>query len=118
MHLEESRGCGCHTILNRMGTNDFHVMDVIEVIRLGLIGSGAMSPVESGEYVQKYIVAPKDPQGKSYIMDYYQAAQDALWVSLYGPNDNEISAGNPKTEADTSTPSEEQNGASSSRTPE
>lgn len=87
--LEELTGIGSHGILNRFLNQEFQVKHVLEVIRLGLIGSGEMEPRKAAHYVNTYIRNPKDQQGRTYVMDYYPAAMKALECALYGPEDDQ-----------------------------
>lgn len=87
--LEEVTGIGSHGILNRFSTYEFKVSHVLQVIRLGLIGSGEMVPQQAAHYVQTYLRDPKDKNGRTYVMDYLPGAIEALTAALYGPEDDQ-----------------------------
>ena len=109
--LEEKLGLGSHAILNALAGQDFRVRQITEIIRLGLIGSGEMSPRNAYDYVMSYIIEPKDRAGRTFIMDYHAAARDALFASLYGPEGDEPPVGKAEAEVESSpTPSDELSG--------
>ncbi len=80
VELQESRNAGPHLILNRVASHEFECQDITEIIRLGLIGSEAMRPKQAFDYVETHIKG-------GFLMDYYQAAANALFAALHGPDD-------------------------------
>lgn len=87
--LEENAKMGAMGILNLFIQRAFYVSHVVQVIRLGLIGSGALSPMQAARFVRTKLIEPTDDQGRTFIMDYYEAALNSLSVALYGPDDDQ-----------------------------
>lgn len=54
--LQESRDAGPYVILTRLQTYEWHVEDISEVIRLGLIGGG-LAPVKALQLTRSYVEA-------------------------------------------------------------
>lgn len=54
LELEEKCGCGVSEIFNRLHSGKWHVNDLREVLRLGLIGGG-MAPPEALKLVKRYV---------------------------------------------------------------
>lgn len=89
----------------------FSPMWVYEVIRIGLV-RGGLEPRKAIKLCDRYI-------REGFIMDWIDVAADALFVGLYGPEDEAAETpGEQMTEVTSPTPSEEFNGASSTSSPE
>jgi len=99
IELEELVDRGSHKIMLQIMSDDYRVKHVVEVIRLGLIGSGEMTPKQAAKYVNTYIIAPVDQNGRTYIADYVEAAGNCLFASLMGPEGDEVPSGKAEAEA-------------------
>lgn len=54
VELEQKTGAGIGALFNRMIARDFRFGDIVETVRLGLIGGGA-SPAEAHRLVTSYV---------------------------------------------------------------
>lgn len=86
-------------------------MWVYEVLRIALV-RGGLEPRKAIKLCDRYI-------REGFVMDYIDTAADALFVGLYGPDDEPVETpGETMTEATSPTPSDESNGASSMSSPD
>lgn len=92
--LERKTGAGIGAIYQRFLTGQFHFADIMETIRLGLIGAGT-TPADAQALVDTY--------GRpTPIIEAYQLAADILEMRWSGTVENEIvsdSATNEETPA-------------------
>lgn len=79
--LQDSCEAGPEQVLNRMAAGEARVNDMIEPIRLGLIGSGAMKAAEAGPFVTALL--EQHP-----LMQFKMTALSIMADALYGPEDD------------------------------
>lgn len=79
--LQESCDAGPEEILNRLRRGGWRVNDLIEPLRLGLIGSGAMTNSEAGPFVTQLF--EQHP-----LAEFRIAALAVMAHALYGPADD------------------------------
>ncbi len=118
--LQEKTGVGPLKTLNRLLTDELTVADITETIRLGLIGSGEMTPREATSYVENSLIKPVDPSNRAFLMDYRIPAANALNAALNGVSEEVIDqdAGEPNPEAISPSLSAESDGATITNAPE
>lgn len=75
--LQDKTGAGPNVVLKRLIDGSWHVDDVREVIRLGLIGGG-IEPTRAHTLVKRYV-------DERPLMENVQHAQAILIVALTGP---------------------------------
>nr|WP_295217492.1 GTA-gp10 family protein [uncultured Brevundimonas sp.] len=122
VELEEKAERGAYFIYLKMAAlnatqtdleGDFRVKWIADVIRIGLIRSGAMTAPNAINFVEQHLRG-------GFIMDYLQAAIDVLYAAIYGPEDEPVvfeKSGEPKPEV-SPTPSADTNGANTGSSPE
>lgn len=81
--LQDACDAGPEEIFNRLRLGTWRVDDVIEPLRLGLIGSGAMPSAQAGPFVSK--IADQNPP-IALKMTAFAILQDAL----LGPEDDPV----------------------------
>lgn len=79
--LQKNCDAGPEQILNRLRLGAWRVDDLVEPIRLGLVGSGEMSASEAGPYVAR-IMAQYPP------IPFKIAAQAIMSAALFGDPDD------------------------------
>lgn len=82
VELERQAGAGIGTLSKRVFAGQFAIRDLIEIIRLGLIGGG-LDPKRAKELTDTYCNRP--------VMEYAPIAIDVLCALMFGGNkpDNE-----------------------------
>lgn len=86
--LQSTLNCGPSLILTRLQTGEWWVDDIIEPIRLGLIGGG-MSHKEAKDLVTRYVT-------DGYLIQYQPVALKALLAALIGNEDDMPDLGEPE----------------------
>lgn len=99
--LQEVRDCGPYVILDRLHSGTWHVQDIKEVIRWGLIGGG-MKPADATRQIRLFVegLPPADN---------LEAAQRIMRVGTFGVPDETVGepeAANPVESASTTSPTE------------
>lgn len=82
--LQDTCGAGPEEVLNRLRNGQWRVNDVIEPIRLGLVGSGELSSKEAGPLVINLI-----EQGFP-LVDFKLIALAVLMAALVGVEDDPL----------------------------
>lgn len=80
--LQKNCDAGPEEVLNRLRLGTWRVDDIIEPIRLGLIGSGEMAQSEAGPFVTKLV-------HQHPLAEFKLTATLVLFLSLIGPGDDE-----------------------------
>lgn len=80
--LQEKTGIGPSALFRRLMNGDWHVQDIIETIRIGLIGGG-MSHKDAYDLVGRVVTAGN-------LMDCQIVAMTALQAALFGPEDDDV----------------------------
>jgi hypothetical protein len=80
--LQEKLGAGPYTLANRFVAGEWLVQDVVETVRLALIGGG-MQQREAFDLVERNIVS-------GYLVQYAGIAGQALFAALAGVEDEEL----------------------------
>lgn len=88
--LQEKTGYGPYETLSRLLSQTFIVAEITETIRLGLVGSGEMSPREATSYVINSLEKPVDLDNRAFLMDYRIPAINALHAALSGVTDEPL----------------------------
>lgn len=101
--LQDSCDAGPEQVFNRLRAGQWRVDDLIEPIRLGLIGSGSMSTEAAGPFVTKLF--DQHPR-----MDFKVTAIEILARALFGVE------GDPVGEPEGVTPTAPENGGSAGST--
>lgn len=122
--LEEKTDRGCYYILRRMTDfdqfgliGDFKLSWITDIIRIGLVGGGSMSPREAVKFTDRHL---RD----AFVMDYLPVAVKVLDAGIHGPTAEPVvfdtaEPGEPEPEADvTPTPSADMNGENTGNSPE
>lgn len=78
--LQESRGAGPQEVLRRLQRGQWRIDDVIDVVRLGLIGSGAMDDPDALRLCERQMAVRP--------LDLVMVAQLVLTEWLTGPEDD------------------------------
>ena len=91
IQLQEKTGVGPHTLMKRFETGEWFVQDIIETVRLALIGGG-MNPREAYEVVSRVIRS-------GYLLDYVMTSYACVRAALAGKEEDEPEEG--KAEAPT-----------------
>lgn len=78
--LEAARECGSVEIWRRLGTATYRVDDIVQVLRLGLIGAG-MNPVLATGLVAKFVTPGK-------FREHQSTAFAVLNLALFGDQDD------------------------------
>lgn len=80
--LQEARDTGPYVILDRLLTGRWHVQDISDVIRLGLVGAG-MEPVKALKLVRSYVE-------ERVPLENLVLAQRVLGAGLIGTSEEEV----------------------------
>lgn len=80
--LQEARDTGPYVILDRLLTGRWHVQDIADVIRLGLVGGG-MEPVKALKLVRSYVE-------ERVPLENLVLAQRVLGAGLIGTSEEEV----------------------------
>jgi hypothetical protein len=83
--LQEKTGCGPYVLANRILTGEWRVEDVIETIRLGLIGGG-MDHRMAFDIVTRHITAGN-------IFTYASTAGEVVLAAIMGVDDEQPETG-------------------------
>jgi hypothetical protein len=124
VELEEKTDRGVYFLYKKMSELNLHQSDfegdfrakwIVDVIRIGLIRSGAMTGPKAINFVEHHLRG-------GFVMDYLPAAIDVLYAAIYGPEDEPVvfeKSGEPEPEVDASpTPSADTDGANTGNSPE
>lgn len=103
--LQETCDAGPEEILNKLRLGKWHVDDIIEPLRLGLIGSGDVPREKAGMLVTKLV----DQHG---LLEFKMTAMAVMAYSLFGPEDDQPK----KQPGETSAPEENGDLATSTET--
>lgn len=76
IELSEVRDCGPPVILDRLQSGTWFVQDIIETIRLALVGGG-MHPAQARNLTKRAIC-------EAYLLDYQAVALECLYASMVG----------------------------------
>ena len=79
--LQDKCGAGPQAIFNRLASGNWLIDDVIETLRIGLIGGG-MSPVDAAKLVERYVV-------DGTLQADSQVATQIVLTALIGTGDDE-----------------------------
>jgi hypothetical protein len=93
--LQEIRKSGPFAMLTRFREGTWLVQDIIETVRLGLIGGG-MPYEEAQTFVERIIIC-------GYIMEHLPTAMTVIYAALSGVPEDDEEPGEPKAPV-TSTP--------------
>jgi hypothetical protein len=79
--LERSTGAGIGTLSRRIASRDFRHKDIVEVVRLGLIGGG-MTPQRAAELVSTYTAVTP-------LLELWNIAAGIVTTLMAGPDKSE-----------------------------
>lgn len=85
IELSEVRDCGPPAILSRLSEGAWFPQDIIETIRLGLIGGG-LHPQQAKKLTERAVQS-------GYLLDYQTVALEALYAAMVGVPDDLPEAG-------------------------
>lgn len=87
--LERRTGAGIGLLFKRLVASEFHQLDVVEVIRLGLVGGGT-DPQEAQALIEAYV--SRRPLAESYALAV--EILNALWFGpeAQAPQEDEMEA--------------------------
>lgn len=108
IELEEKCNAGAPEIFQRLIEKKWKVTDLREILRLGLVGGGGVSPVDANVLLKRYFDDPARP-----LIQHVEPAVNILFTALMGPVDEPMGKGEPAGENATTTTTEKPDGGSS-----
>lgn len=81
--LQELRGVGPYVLAQRFLSGEWLIEDVIQVIRLALIGGGSVSPKDALAIVERAVIP-------GYLTEYVGLAGNVIFAALSGVEEEEL----------------------------